>query len=300
LAGIALVTIFIDEMKEPTRTKFDLYGLILCGTALACLMFGIEVGSRGVGSSGTVAALLGVGAASAILYWFHARRTPRPMLDFRLLRVTTFRMSLLCGSLSRIAVGAMPFLLPMMFQLGFGLSAARSGLITFVSSIGSLAMRACAPWFLQRLGFRAVLTWIGALATGLLTLSAAFRPNWPLPLVYAVLVANGFFQSLQFMAYNTIAYADVAREDMSAATSFYTTFQQMSLTLGIAVSAAALAASLAVTHHAQPMLPDFSAAFLFVGAVSFMAPLMATRLDKGAGAELSGHRDRPGEVKTVR
>jgi hypothetical protein len=187
-----------------------------------------------------------------------------------------------------------------MFQLGFGFSAARSGLVTFVSSVGSLMMRACAPWFLKRLGFRPVLTWIGALATGLLALSAAFRPSWPLPLIYGVLVANGFFQSLQFMAYNTIAYADVPREDMSAATSFYTTFQQMSLTMGIAVSAAALAASIAVTHHAEAMLPDFSAAFLFVAAVSFMAPLLATRLDKGAGAELSGHRDRPGAVKAVR
>ncbi len=300
LAGIVLVSIFIDEMKEPTRTKFDLRGLILSGTALACLMFGIEVGTRGVGSAGIVAALLGTGAASAILYGFHARRTPRPMLDFRLLRVTTFRMSLLCGSLSRIAVGAMPFLMPMMFQLGFGLSAVQSGLITFVSSIGSLAMRACAPWFLKRLGFRPVLTWIGALATALLALSAAFRPSWPLPLIYAVLVANGFFQSLQFMAYNTIAYADVPREDMSAATSFYTTFQQMSLTLGIAISAAALAASIAVSHHPRPMLPDFSVAFLFVAAVSFMAPLLATRLDRGAGAELSGHRDRPGVVRAGR
>ena len=298
MAGITLVTIFIDEMKEPTRTKFDLRGLILSGTALACLMFGIEVASRGVGSTFIVAALLGVGTVSATLYWFHARRVPRPMLDFRLLRVATFRISVMCGTLSRIAVGAMPFLLPMMFQLGFGLSAAQSGLITFVTSVGSLAMRTCAPWFLKRLGFRTVLTWIGALATGLLAVSAAFRPNWPMPLIYAVLVANGFFQSLQFMAYNTIAYADVPREDMSAATSFYTTFQQMSLTLGIAVSAAALAASIAVTHHAQPMLPDFSVAFLFVAAVSFTAPLLATRLDKGAGAELSGHRDRP--VKAVR
>ena len=126
-----------------------------------------------------------------------------------------------------------------------------------------------------------MLTWVGALATGLLALSAAFRPSWPLPLIYGVLVANGFFQSLQFMAYNTIAYADVPREDMSAATSFYTTFQQMSLTLGIAVSAAALAASITVTHHAQPMLPDFSAAFLFVAAVSFMAPLLATPAGQG-------------------
>jgi EmrB/QacA subfamily drug resistance transporter len=300
LAGIVLVTLFIDEMKEPTRTKFDLRGLALSGTALACLMFGIEVASRGVGSTWVVAALLGVGIAAAVLYTAHARRHPRPMLDFRLLRITTFRMSLLCGSLSRIAVGAMPFLLPMMFQLGFGMSAAQSGMITFVSSVGSLAMRGCGPFFLKRFGFRTVLTWIGALATLLAALSAAFRPGWPLPLIYAVLVANGFFQSLQFMAYNTIAYADVSRDEMSSATSFYTTFQQMSLTLGIAVSAAALAASINITHHAEPMLTDFSAAFLFVAAVSMMAPLLATRLDKGAGAELSGHRDRPGAARVVR
>jgi EmrB/QacA subfamily drug resistance transporter len=298
ILGIILVTLFIDEMKEPTRTKFDGRGLILSGTALACLMFGIEVGSRGAGSVWIVAGLLGTGGASAALYVVHARRTPRPMLDFRLLRIPTFRLSLFCGSLSRIAVGAMPFLLPMMFQLGFGLSAASSGLITFVSSIGSLAMRTCAPFFLQRFGFRNVLIWVGALATALLALSAAFRPSWPLPLIYGVLIANGFFQSLQFMAYNTIAYADVPGEDMSAATSFYTTFQQMSLTLGIAVSAAALAASITVTGHAEPMLPDFSAAFLFVAVVSFLAPLLATRLDKAAGAELSGHRERPGTVKT--
>lgn len=300
IAGIILVTVFIDEMKEPTRTKFDLRGLLLAGTALACLMFGIEVASRGVGTQWAVAVLLGVGILSGGLYTAHARHHPRPMLDFRLLRIETFRMSLFCGSLSRIAVGAMPFLLPMMFQIGFGVSAAKSGLITFVSSIGSLAMRACAPYILKRVGFRPVLTWVGALATAILAVSAAFRPSWPLPLIYGVLVANGFFQSLQFMAYNTIAYADVPREDMSAATSFYTTFQQMSLTLGIALSAAALAVSVSINGHGEPMLPDFSAAFLFVAAVSFGAPLLATRLDRSAGAELSGHRDRPTPAKAAR
>ena len=94
------------------------------------------------------------------------------MLDFRLMRIPTFRLSVLCGSLSRIAVGAMPFLLPMMFQLGFGLSAAQSGLITFVSSIGSLGDAPGAPVFLRRLGFRNVLIWIGLVATLLLALSA--------------------------------------------------------------------------------------------------------------------------------
>jgi len=292
ILGVILVTIFIDEMKEPTRQKFDLRGLVLAGTALSSLMFGIEVASRGVGARWVVAAVLGLGVVASGLYVRHARRVERPMLDFRLLRVPTFRISWLCGSLSRIAVGAMPFLLPMMLQIGFGLSAVQSGTITFISSVGSLAMRTCAPWFLKRLGFKVVLTWIGFLATTLLALTAAFRPWWPVWLIYGVLLANGFFQSLQFMAYNTIAYADVSREDMSAATSFYTTFQQMALTLGIALSAAALAASMAVTGHELPKLPDFTAAFLFVAAVSYLAPLLATQLDPTAGDELSGHKVR--------
>jgi Na+/melibiose symporter-like transporter len=299
IAGMVLVTVFIAEMKETSRTQFDLLGLLFSGTSLACLMFGLETGSRGAASRTIVLALVGTGLVSGALYIWHARRTPKPILDFRLLRIETFRLSWACGSLSRIAVGAMPFLLPMMFQVGFGDSAAKSGMITFASSIGSLGMRACAPWFLSRLGFKPVLTWIGALATGILALSAAFRPDWPLPLIYAVLIANGFFQSLQFMAYNTIAYADMPREQMSSATSFYTTFQQMSLTTGIAISAAALAASVAFNGHAEARPNDFSHAFLFVSAISFLAPILALRLDRDAGAEMSGHRGRATPAKTV-
>ena len=299
LAGIVLVTRYIEQMREPARQPFDLPGLLLAGSALACLMFGIEMASRGVGSRWLTLALVLAGALSAGLYALHARRHPRPMLDFRLMRIPTFRMSVLCGTLSRIAVGAMPFLLPMMLQIGFGLSAVASGAITFVSSVGSLAMRLAAPWFLRRLGFRAVLVWIGLLATLLLAASAAFRPSWPLPLIYAVLLANGFFQSLQFMAYNTIAYADVPRAEMSAATSFYTTFQQMSLTLGIATSAAMLAGSMAMAHHAHAALIDFSVAFLGVSTISLFAPLLATRLDRRAGAELSGHREQPARPRAA-
>jgi len=297
LAGIALVTRYIEEMREEKRTPFDLRGLVLAGSALSCLMFGIEMASRGVGSRWLTLGLVLGGAVSAGLYALHARRHPRPMLDFRLMRIPTFRMSVLCGTLSRIAVGAMPFLLPMMLQLGFGMSAVRSGAITFVTSLGSLAMRLAAPWFLRRLGFRTVLIWIGLLATLLLACTAAFRPSWPIEAIYAVLLANGFFQSLQFMAYNTIAYADVPKPEMSAATSFYTTFQQMSLTLGIAISAAVLAGSMAMAHHLHAALSDFSVAFLFVSGISLFAPLLATRLEPDAGAELSGHRERPGKPR---
>jgi EmrB/QacA subfamily drug resistance transporter len=252
VVGIILVTIYIEEMREPTRMPFDVRGLILAGTALASLMFGIEMASRGVGSNAITFGLVSAGVVSAALYTLHARRHPHPMLDFRMMLIPTFRLSVICGSLSRIAVGAMPFLLPMMFQIGFGLSAAQSGLITFVSSVGSLGMRLVAPGILRRLGFRNVLMWIGFIATLILALSAAFRPSWPVALIYIVLLLNGFFQSLQFMAYNTIAYADVPRPQMSTATSFYTTFQQMSLTLGIAISAAVLAASVRALGHDGP------------------------------------------------
>ena len=292
IGGIVMVTRYIEEIKEPTRTRFDVRGLVLAGTALASLMFSIEMASRGVGSRAITAALFGLGVVAAGLYMLHARSYPRPMLDFRMLRIPTFRYSVMCGSLSRIAVGAMPFLLPMMLQLGFGLSAAHSGLITFVSSVGSLAMRLIAPRFLRQIGFRNVFIWIGLVATLLLALTAAFRPSWPIAVIYAVLLLNGFFQSLQFMAYNTIAYADVPRQEMSTATSFYTTFQQMSLTLGIAISAAVLAASIDVLGHEHALLPDFSVAFLVVSAIALAAPLLSLRLDRAAGAEVSGHRDR--------
>jgi EmrB/QacA subfamily drug resistance transporter len=287
LLGIVLVSIYVEEMRDPHPTPFDIRGLILSGTALACVLFGIEMASRGVGARIGIMLIAG-GVLSGALYAWHAKHHKDPILDFGMMRIPTFRMSVICGSLSRISAGAQPFLLPMMMQLGFGMSAAQSGLITFAGSIGSLAMRLTAPTLLRRFGFRNVLIWIGFIAVLLVGLIAAFRPSWPLPVMYAVLITGGFFQSLQFMAYNTIAYADVPRPQMSVATSFYTTFQQVFLTLGIAASATALAASVAMNHRTEPLLGDFSIAFLLVAGVSALAPLLSLQLDRSAGAELSG------------
>ena len=290
LLGIYLVTRYIEEVRETGRVDFDLGGMVLSGLALACLMSGLELFTRGVGSSFLAAGLVAAGTASAFAYFLHARNHAQPVLDFRLMRIATFRFSVLSGALSRIAVGAMPFLLPMMMQIGFGMSPAQSGLITFTGSAGSLAMRVSAPYFLRELGFRNVLVWIGLISTVLLSLTAWFRPSWPVELIYGVLLVGGFLQSLQFIAYNTIAYADVPRAAMSAATSFYTTFQQLSLTTGIAVSAAVLGASATWHGHAEPGLGDFSVAYLAVSAFAVMAPLLSTRLDASAGKELSGQR----------
>jgi len=290
LLGIVLVTRYIQDVRETGRVYFDFGGMVLSGLALASLMSGLELFSRGVGSGLLAGGLVAVGAVSAAFYLLHARKHPQPVLDLRLMRISTFRFSVLSGALSRIAVGAMPFLLPMMMQIGFGMSPAQSGLITFSGSAGSLLMRVVAPRFLRELGFRNVLIWIGLISTVLLAVTAGFRPSWPIALIYAVLLVGGFFQSLQFIAYNTIAYADVPRTQMSAATSFYTTFQQLSLTTGIAVSAAVLGASVRWHAHSAPELEDFSVAYLAVSAVAILAPLLSRLLDKSAGKEMSGQR----------
>ncbi len=204
------------------------------------------------------------------------------------MRIPTFRFSVMSGSFSRIGAGATPFLLPMMLQLGFGYTAAQSGMITFAGSVGSLLMRLVAPRLIREIGFRNVMTWIGLLATVLLAACAALRPGWPSVAVYGLLLTFGFFQSLMFMAYNTIAYADVPRDDISAATSFYSTFQQMALSLGIAFSAATLAASVAMNGHARPTNTDFTIAFLVIGAIAMVAPIISSGLARDAGAEISG------------
>jgi EmrB/QacA subfamily drug resistance transporter len=174
LLGMVLATRYIDQLRMPGG-RFDLIGFILSGTALSTLMFGLELGSRGVGSGRLTAALIAIGILASLAYWRHARQQDHPILDFRLMRIPTFRISVLSGTLSRIAVGAVPFLLPMMLQLGFGMTAARSGTITLAGSIGSLVMRSVAPALLRRLGFRNTLVWVGLLSTCMLAMSALFN-----------------------------------------------------------------------------------------------------------------------------
>ena len=286
--GIVLATLYIRDIKEEGRVDFDGWGLLFSAISLCCLMFGLELASRGETSLPVTLTIVAAGIGSGVLYMRHAGRHPNPVLDFSLMRVPTFGLSVIGGGLTRIAAGAVPFLLPMMLQLGFGMSALQSGLITFTSSAGSILMKGAAKPILRRWGFRTVMMWNGLTSTIFLAAIASFRPSWPTVAIYGALLVGGFFQSLQFTAYNTIAYAEIGRDRMSSATSFYTTFQQLMLTLGICTAASALAASLAVTGHDHPLLADYSAAFLVVAIVSLAASPTCARLSRDAGDELSG------------
>lgn len=287
--GIALVTRYITEVREPGTRRLDVRGLALSSLSLAALMVGLETAGRGVLPGVFVAGLLAVGALAAAGYAWHARRHPEPLLDFGLLKLPTFAVSVTAGSLFRVGVGAIPFLLPLMLQLGFGETAAQSGLVTFASSAGALAMKPIATGTLRRFGFRNTLIWNTVLSAAFLGACALFRPTWPAAAIYAVLLVGGFVRSLQFTAYNSIAYADVPRERMSAATSLYSTLQQLSLALGITGGAAVLEAATAFSGHGKPTLMDFSAGFVAVAVVALFAAPVAWALPADAGDEMSGH-----------
>jgi EmrB/QacA subfamily drug resistance transporter len=287
--GMALVGRFIADVREPGHHPFDGRGFAIAALALGCLLSGFELASR-TGDGWIAAALVAVGAAAGALYVRHARGTQHPILDVTLMRVPTFRLSVIAGSLTRITQGAQPFLLPLMMQLAFGLSAAQSGTMTVATAIGSFGMKGLARRILHRFGFRSSLVAMGLLGTLSYAVCGFFRPGWPLPAVFGVLVVSGFLLSFQFTAYNTIAYDEIEKERMSAATSFYSTFQQLMLSLGICTGGVALHLSMIARHRAAPGFADFSAAFWTVTGISLLAVLVNARLDPHAGDELSGRR----------
>jgi EmrB/QacA subfamily drug resistance transporter len=289
IIGMIFVSIFIDEVKGKAAGPFDTLGFILSGISLGSMLFGFELSSHeGQGSFSIF--LIAIGLLIGIAYLRHARKHPAPIMDFSLMKVPSFGTSVIAGSLTRITQGAQPFLLPLLFQIGFGLSAAAAGQIVISTALGALFMKPLAKAVFRRVGFRRSLIINGILGTIGYGLCAAFRPDWPMPLIFIALVLSAFFMSFQFTAYNTIAYDEISQDRMSSATSFYTTFQQLMLSLGICIGALALHASMAFNGVETPELGDFSTAFIVVAIISISATIWNLRFSPTAGEEISGYK----------
>jgi EmrB/QacA subfamily drug resistance transporter len=290
ILGIVLVSLFVQDIREKPRGGFDGMGLLLSGLSLSGLMFGLETAGRGVLPPAATFGMLGVGVVAGLGYALHARRHAAPLLDFTLLKLPCFGVAFTAMMLFRTGIGAIPFLLPMMLQVGFGDSAVESGLITFASSAGALVMKPVAQRMLRAFGFRDTLLWNGVVSGTMLALCAGFRPTWPAALIYAVLLVGGFFRSLQFTAYNTLAYGDVPRERMSSATSLYTAGQQLAATIGVSAGAVALELAMALSGHRLGRPADFSVAFLAVACLPLLAAPVALFMPRDAGDDLTGRR----------
>jgi Na+/melibiose symporter-like transporter len=176
-----------------------------------------------------------------------------------------------------------PFLVPLALQIGFGNSASQSGMISFATALGAFVMKPMAQFALRLAGFRNVLMWNAVAAAFSVALCAAFRPGWPVAALFATLLFGGLCRSLYFTTTNTLVYAEVPHAKLSAATSFSSTVQQLSMALGVAVAAAVLQASVTLGGRGGPAPVDFSAGFLIGAALMLLAAPLALRLPPEAG-----------------
>ncbi|GAB7126104.1 MFS transporter [Silvimonas sp. JCM 19000] len=287
LLGIWLAARFIENQRETVTQKLDVPGFALSASGSALSMCGLALlGSHLV----ALWIALGLTLAGALLllgYFSYARRASAPLLDLRFLRIPTFRASVLGGSLFRIGLGAVPFLLPLALQEGLGMNAFVSGTITCASAFGAMFMKSIGPRVLRRYGFRNVLM-VNALLAGLAIASyGMFTPAMPHLLLLAIVALGGFFPSLQFTCLNSVVYADIASEDAGRATSFASVVQQLSLGLGVIVAGMALQLSNHVQGHAHIEYSDFWPAFLLLGLFSVASIIETRRLPADAAQAMA-------------
>jgi EmrB/QacA subfamily drug resistance transporter len=296
LVGIVAATRFIANVHVERTDPFDYVGFVLSGLAIAGLAFGLSAMGLESLPISVVAALLAVGTVSAMAYVIHAKRSPAPILDLNLLRLPTFRVSIFGGFLFRLGIGALPFLLPLLLQIGFDLSPFQSGLITFTTALGSMFMKAAVVRVLNRFGYRNVLLYNALISSAFLAACATFVHGMPYIAMVAILLSGGFFRSLQFTSINTIAYAEIEPAKMSRATAMVAAAQQLSLSTGVAVGALVVETTLRLKDTTAITVADFPAAFLVVAALSASAALIFYRLAPDAGWELSGRKSAQAQV----
>ena len=284
--GLILTSLYIPDIREEDVRRFDARGFLLIGPGLALFMTGVTLMGLGLATPALVAGFALGGLALILAYVGHARREAEPVLDLRLLRLATFRINATAGTLFRVGSGALPFLLPLMLQLGFGLTPFQSGLLTFVSGAGALMMKIAAQWLLRRYGFRRVLAVNAVLSTVFILGPAFFTPQTPWLWMALVLFLGGLSRSLQFTSVASLAYADVPAERLSNATSFSAVLQQLSGSIGITVAAMALESIAFVTGGTTTDLGNFPIVFTLVAALTLISAPLFARLPPGAGAAL--------------
>ena len=288
LLGIFMAQRFIDPIRTENPERFDLYGMLLAGIGLAGIAFGLSVAGLNLLPWPVVASLVAIGAISMTLYVIHARRTASPVLDFGLLRLPTMRASILGGFLFRLGIGSLPFLLPLLMQVGFGLSPFRSGLVTFASAVGAMGMKTLAARIIKTFGFRNIMTINAVVSSVFLAACALFTIQTPLLLIMILLVVGGFFRSLQFTAINTLAYAEVEPSKMSRATTLVSVNQQLAVSAGVAVGAASVESTMWLHHVTELSAGLFAPAFVVVSVISALSAYFWWEMPVDAGHQVSG------------
>lgn len=298
IAFIAIMKLVPNQFSE-RKNRFDALGFLLSALSLTSLLYGAERASHTNASLLSAGGFLVAGFILGLFAILHFRRADDPLLDLTTLRVQTFRVALLWGSAIRTGFEAIPYLLPLLFQIGFGLSAFQAGLLLLATALGNLSMKPFTTLILRRFGFRSVVI-VNGFLSGLFILACGWlSPSTPLLMMLAVLFCYGLGRSLQFTTLNTLAYADVTDKQKGPASVLMSSAHQMTIGLGIAFGAICLrfAASLEGDGRGDLTVPfslsNFNSAFIIVGSLVLLSIIGFFGLSKDAGSSIGGGMNKP-------
>jgi len=283
VAGILLASRFMPDYREPDVPRFDLVGFLLLGTGVTLVSYVLEVFGEHQLSSQALLILLGIAAALLTAYGVHACRVRNPLLSLALFKVRTFRVAVAGGFVTRLGVGGMPFLLPLLYQIGLGYPAWQAGLLTMPQAAAAILMRGLNRPILRYLGHRKTLVLntllLGGSMAGFLRIAPGVSPVTLMVLGFIL----GFLSSLQFTGINTLVFADLDDREVSRAGSISSATQQLSLSFGVATASLAVSAFLG---HA-PVVSAIHKAILVLAGLTLVSSAWFAALRRTDGANIS-------------
>ena len=288
LIGILMSLYLLEPEKEIQHKPFDYVGFILGGLALSTLIYGLELSHHLEKNYIMVLVTMGVFGFSTYFAYHHLRKCDHPLVDLKLLDIPTFSVSIEAGLFFRSTLAAIPFLMPLLFQLQFGMDPFAAGLMVLSIFIGNLAMKAVTSPILHRFGFKRVMIINGVLSILSIIACIFIDPNMPISIIVAILFLNGIFRSMQFTSINTIGFADLAPGQISSASAITSASMQLGNTLGVALASLGLivAHNLGDTQTNSLSLQDFQMSLAFIAFISFMGLVCLFRLPSNAGESI--------------
>jgi EmrB/QacA subfamily drug resistance transporter len=302
LVGLYLVYRYLPDFREDQTPPLDLPGLVLFSSGIALLSYVLEVFGEHRLSVAAVLALLALSALLLAAYGLRATHTAHPLLQLGLFRIRTFRAAVSGSFFTRIGISGIPFLLPLLYQVGLGYNAIQSGLLMMPQALAAMSLKMTVPAILARFGYRTVLVSNTVLLGLLIMLFATIGIATPAWLIVVLSFTYGFFQSLQFTSMNTLVYADVSAQATAGASTIASTAQQLSMSFGVATASLVAALFLPDRFHtnATEMIHGVHNAFLVLAGGTIASTAVFGGLKPTDGSAISQHRaDQPRDLSAT-
>jgi EmrB/QacA subfamily drug resistance transporter len=291
LLGLYMVYRHLPDYREELTRPLDAIGLVLFGCGIALLSYVLEVFGEHTLSGGGMLGLLAISAICLTGYGLRAARVEFPLLRLALFRIRTFRAPVNGSFVTRLGIGGIPFLFPLLYQVGLGFTPIQSGLLMMPQAIAAMSLKMTMPVILRRFGYRAVLISNTMILGLLIVLFATIGAGTPVWLIVAQVFAFGFFTSLQYTSMNTLVYADISEEEASSASTIASTMQQMSISFGVATASLATAIFVPDRFHTSgpEMIHGIHEAFLVLGGLTVLSAAVFHELKPDDGDSVSRH-----------